>query len=198
MIVGLTGGIGSGKSAVRDLFAGLGIEIICADKIARDIVAPGTACLTAIVEHFGDALLTANGELDRQQLKQRIFTDAQAKAWLEELMHPQIREIMQQRAQQATSAYVILEIPLLFESDPNLLLDRTLVVDCSEETQISRVMKRDKVSADVVKAIMSQQVSRDYRLAHADDVISNEGSKEELAKQVAELHQNYLKLSAAA
>jgi len=195
MNIGLTGGIGCGKSAVRDHFAALGIEIICADTLAREIVAPNTPCLAQIAEHFGDSILTATGELDRQQLKHRIFSDPDAKTWLEQLLHPTIRTLMRERALAATSPYVILEIPLLFETAPNPILDRILVVDCSEETQIARVMQRDKISREAVEAIMKQQVPRDYRLAHADDVIDNDGNEEALVRQVNALHAQYLQMT---
>ena len=193
-VVGLTGGIGSGKSTVAELFAELGISVIDADIIAREVVAPGQAALQEIVNKFGQQILTTDGHLDRQQLRALVFSQPQQKAWLNNLLHPLIRQRMLEQTQQATSAYCILALPLLVENQLQTLLDRVLVVDVSEATQLSRTVRRDNNSEQQVRNIMQAQASRQQRLAHADDVICNDGEPTELAPQVKKLHNQYLAL----
>lgn len=194
MKIGLTGGIGSGKSTVAQLFSELGIPVIDADVIAREVVMPGAKALTKIVEHFGSTILTTNGELDRQQLRQKVFSDSKERKWLEQLLHPLILEEMKSRAEQLHGDYCLLVIPLLLEIAPYEIIDRILVVDIPEELQIIRAQQRDNTNAAQIDAIIKTQVNRLQRLAVADDVIHNDGNLADLKKQVLELHQFYLDL----
>jgi dephospho-CoA kinase len=193
-VVGLTGGIGSGKSTVAALFADLGITVIDADIIAREVVAPGEQALVSIVKRFGQTIVDQQGQLDRRQLRDRIFSQPEQKIWLNNLLHPLIRQQMLQQTRQATSSYCILAIPLLVENNLQTLVDRVLVVDVSEATQLSRTVRRDNNSEQQVKNIMQAQASRQQRLALADDVIYNDGDPTELAPQVKKLHNHYLAL----
>ncbi|MCH1926142.1 dephospho-CoA kinase [Shewanella sp. C32] len=195
VIIGLTGGIGSGKSTVANLFAEYGIAIVDADIIARDVVALGTAGLAAIVRHFGDAVLTSTGELDRAQLRERIFQQPAEREWLNGLLHPLIRTEMLQQCNAATSPYVLMVVPLLFENNLDSLVDRSLVVDVSPSTQLARTTSRDNVSATQVQNIINSQIGREQRLARADDIIENQGDIEQLRQHVAQLHQRYLQLA---
>ena len=195
MIVGLTGGIGSGKSEVSRRFQALGIKVIDADKIARDVVIPNSPALQKIVQHFGSKILTTDKSLDRTQLRDIIFTHPQEKKWLENLLHPIIREEIIQQLQQAEGAYVILESPLLLETTQHELADRILVVDASEELQLARACKRDNKNIDQINAIMATQFSRTERTEKADDIIINCGNISELDTQVKKLHALYLSLS---
>lgn len=191
LIIGLTGGIGAGKSTVCELFRNLGAPIIMADQIARDIVKPNTSNLTRIIQHFGKTILTPNGEIDRTLLRRRIFNDPNDKQWLEDLLHPQIQEKMLYSIKELTASYVILDIPLLLETKSHQHVDRILVVDTAEELQIKRIVSRDHVSHDDVLKIMNSQLSRTERIARADDIIYNENDLESLEKQVKELHKRY-------
>lgn len=194
-IVGLTGGIGSGKTTVANLFAELGIELVDADIVARQVVAPHSAGLKAIVAHFGEEILTPTYELDRAKLRQRIFSQDSERQWLNQLLHPMIRETMLQQVAAANSAYVIMVVPLLFENGLDRLVSRTLVVDISPELQVSRTVLRDAVEATQVNNIISSQWSRQDKLAKADDIIDNQGEISALQRQVLALHQRYLNLS---
>ncbi|MGL6122613.1 MAG: dephospho-CoA kinase [Shewanella sp.] len=194
-IVGLTGGIGSGKTTVANLFAEEGICLVDADIIARDVVAQGSKGLEAIVSHFGIEMLTASGELDRATLRQRIFSHPEEREWLNQLLHPMIRQEMLLQVEKATSDYVIMVVPLLFENGLDSLVNRTLVVDISPELQINRTIKRDNVDASQVNNIMNSQCSRDEKLARADDIIDNQAEISTLKQQVRVLHQHYLQLS---
>ncbi|UTF59656.1 dephospho-CoA kinase [Gilvimarinus sp. DA14] len=196
--IGLTGGIGSGKSAAADLFAAHGITVVDADIAAREVVEPGTACLDAIAEHFGAGILLPGGELNRRALREIIFNDPQAKAWLEALLHPAIRELIIQQLNEAPSPYVLLVSPLLLETDQHQLASRILVIDCDESEQIQRAAVRDNSDAERIKAIMATQLTRTQRLAKADDILHNHGTLEDLAPQVDALHQEYLQLAKAA
>ncbi len=195
LIVGLTGGIGSGKSEVSRRFTALGIEVIDADEIAREVVIPGKPALTEITEHFGKHLLTPNGDLDRPRLREIIFKDPDEKRWLESLLHPQINALIRERLQAASSPYAILASPLLLETKQDQLVDRVLVVDASEEQQIARASRRDTNRVEQIKAIMATQSNREARLARADDVIDNDGELSALDAQLIELHQRYLHLA---
>ncbi|MBN7818248.1 dephospho-CoA kinase [Bowmanella yangjiangensis] len=195
LVIGLTGGIGSGKTKVSDLFADLGIDIVDADLLAREVVEPGTPALKEITEHFGAEILQADGQLDRRALRERIFANPQEKSWLNSLLHPLIRQLMQTRSRQAKSPYCILAIPLLVENQLHQLVDRILVVDVKESIQCSRVVARDQVSEAQAEAILASQASRQQRLAAADDIIDNSGQVEALIPQVNKLHQQYLTLA---
>lgn len=195
-IVGLTGGIGSGKTTVSDSFAELGIDVVDADVIAREVVEPGTKALTAITERFGTSILNDDGFLNRSALRERVFNNEMDKAWLNQLLHPIIREEMIAQCRQAQSAYVILSVPLLIENKLQNLVDRILVVDCAEETQIQRGSKRDGVGAEQIKRIMQSQCTREERLQFADDVVDNDSSIDAVKQQVMKLNRNYLQLIA--
>jgi len=194
-VVGLTGGIGSGKTTVANLFAAEGITLVDADIVAREVVAPGSKGLEAIVTHFGAEILTPEGELDRAKLRQRIFSNPEEREWLNQLLHPMIRQEMLAQVEKATSAYVIMVVPLLFENGLDRLVNRTLVVDISPELQINRTVKRDNVDASQVNSIISSQSSRSEKLARADDIIDNQGEISTLKREVLALHQRYLQLS---
>ncbi|MGU3524455.1 dephospho-CoA kinase [Enterobacteriaceae bacterium C23F] len=193
--VALTGGIGSGKSTVANAFADLGTHVIDADIIARQVVEPGSTALQAIVTRYGAEMLLADGSLNRRQLRERIFTHADEKAWLNALLHPLIQQETQRQMQQATSPYVLWVVPLLVENKLWQKADRVLVVDVSEETQLKRTMQRDHVSEDHAKQILAAQATREQRLAVADDVIDNNGAPDAIALDVARLHARYLKLA---
>lgn len=194
-VVGLTGGIGSGKTTVANLFAAEGITLVDADIVAREVVALGSKGLEAIVTHFGAEILTPEGELDRAKLRQRIFSHPEEREWLNQLLHPMIRQEMLAQVEKATSAYVIMVVPLLFENGLDRLVNRTLVVDISPELQINRTVKRDNVDASQVNNIISSQCSRSEKLARADDIIDNQGEISTLKREVLALHQRYLQLS---
>jgi dephospho-CoA kinase len=194
-IVGLTGGIGSGKTAVSDRFAELGITVVDADVCARVVVEPGRPALAQIVDHFGPEVLQADGSLDRARLRQVVFTNEAERKWLERLLHPLIFDEMWSQLQAATSPYAILVSPLLVEAGQNAICQRILVVDVPEDVQLARTMARDANSAEQVKAIMASQASRDARLAKADDVIVNDSDLLMLKQRVDEIHHQYLALA---
>ncbi len=195
-IVGLTGGIGSGKTTVANLFADLGVDIIDADIIARDVVAKGSPALDSIGQHFGAQFVQADGQLDRALLRKRIFSHEQDKLWLNNLLHPLIREQLISQLKAASSPYCLLVAPLLIENSLRSLVNRVLVIDVKESTQIERTTKRDKNSTEQVQAIMNSQVSRKVRLDNADDLLNNDDcSLTMLTKSVVELHHSYLELS---
>lgn len=195
-VVGLTGGIASGKTTVANLFhQHFAIDIVDADLVARQVVQPGSVGLSAIVDHFGPEILTANGELDRASLRARIFDQADEKAWLNQLLHPMIRQEMIEQLKAVTSAYALLVVPLLVENRLQTLCDRVLVVDVEEQTQIERTIQRDGVDEQQVRAILNAQATRQARLAIADDVVKNDAKDQNLLQQVTELHQKYLAMS---
>ena len=194
--VGLTGGIGSGKSTVADLFAGLGVPVIDTDVIARALTAPRGMALDAVRTAFGDQVMQADGSLDRAALRRRVFSDADARHQLEAILHPLIRLAVEQQLVTLAAPYVLIVIPLLVETGTyQEVLDRVLLVDCPEDQQIARVMARSGLTLDEVKAILAAQAARAARLAIADDVISNTASPEALRTQVAALHRRYLAFS---
>ena len=195
--MGLTGGIGCGKSTVTALFAKLGVQYVDADIVAREVVQPGTACLAAICQHFGSNIVNQAGELDRAALRQRVFSNAADKAWLEQLLHPAIRQQLLAQLAALTSPYALLVAPLLLENKLQHLVQRVLVIDLAEDLQRQRAMARDNSSEQQINAIMAAQISRTGRLQLADDIITNDSSIADLTPRVAALHQQYLQLAAA-
>ena len=192
-VVGLTGGIGSGKSAVADLFAARGVVVIDTDAIAHQLTAPGGAAMPAIGAEFGAAVATPEGALDRAAMRSIVFADASARKRLEAILHPMIRRESERRLASADSPYAILMVPLLVESgDYRKRVDRVAVVDCREQTQIDRVMQRNGLSRPEVERILAAQATRAERLAAADDVIDNDGALAELAPRIERLHAAYL------
>ena len=196
-VVGLTGGIGSGKSMVAGMFAALEIDLIDADVAAREVVAPGTTALAEIVEHFGPDILMADGSLDRRGLRRIIFHQKQEKHWLETLLHPLIRRWLTQQISDRRSAYCLLISPLLLETGQAEMVDRILVVDVSVETQIARTLARDGGEESTVRAIIAAQIGRNQRLEHGDDIIDNDLPLQTLRQRVETLHQQYLTLAKA-
>ncbi|MEC7471477.1 MAG: dephospho-CoA kinase [Pseudomonadota bacterium] len=194
-LVGLTGGIGSGKTLVSDTFAQLGVDIVDADIIARDVVAPGSEGLGALVEHFGSDIVTASGELNRAALRELVFSNEEEKAWLNTCLHPRIRQAMQQAAANVNSSYGILAVPLLIENDLTGMVDRVAVVDCPEDMQLARAMQRDGSSETIIRNIIASQATREQRLAVADDVIDNSLTPEHTCEQVKALHATYQALA---
>ncbi|KEA53181.1 dephospho-CoA kinase [Mangrovibacter sp. MFB070] len=193
--VALTGGIGSGKSTVAALFANHGVSLVDADIIAREVVAPGQPALQKIAGHFGEQVINHEGALNRTALRELIFTDPKEKQWLNALLHPLIHQRTQQAIAQASSPYVLWVVPLLVENQLQQQADRVLVVDVSTETQLQRTMARDNVSRELAQHIISAQVSREARLAAADDIINNDGLPQTLTRDVARLHQRYMALA---
>jgi dephospho-CoA kinase len=195
--VALTGGIGSGKSAVAELFAGHGVTVIDADVISHALTAPGGAALAPIAEAFGAEILAADGALDRAALRERVFADPAARRRLEGILHPMIRARMQAALAADTGPYALLAIPLLVETGQTTLADRVLVVDAPEALRIARVGRRSGLAPEQVRRIMASQASREARLAAADDVIDNSGDLDALRPRIAGLHAQYLALAGA-
>ncbi len=193
--IGLTGGIGSGKSVVAKYFAKLSIPIIDADKIAHELLCPHTTTYKKIVAHFGMSLLTTQKLINRKKLRDIIFTNPKERQWLEKTLHPRIRSLMQQYATKLKAPYCIMVIPLLFETKFPIKTDRILVIDCPPNLQIKRVHKRDHSSTTQVRAIIKAQASRTFRFNKADDIIHNDGSLKHLEKSVKILHSYYLSLA---
>lgn len=192
-IVALTGGIGSGKTTISNVFSSLGVPLVDADIIAREVVAPGTPALQAIIAHFGVDILLPDGSLNRAMLRQKIFAAPAEKQWLNALLHPLIQIETQRQLNQVTAPYVIWVVPLLIENNLMHLADRVLVVDIPVEVQITRTMARDGINREQVENILAAQASRQDRLEKADDVIVNHNSEQDITSRVAELHQQYLK-----
>jgi len=193
--LGITGGIGSGKSSVCRFFAEQGIDIVEADDISREVVVPGSSCLKAIEAKFGREILLADGSLNRALMRERIFVSDENKHWLEALLHPAIRSLIIERLNSAKGPYCILSSPLMFETNQLGMVDRILVVDVPEAVQLERASARDGVTREQIQAIMNSQIHRDARLKRADDIIDNSGSLEETRKFALELHQKYLTIS---
>jgi dephospho-CoA kinase len=198
LIIGLTGGIGSGKSEASKRFAERGIVVVDADLVAREAVEPDRAALTQIAAHFGPDIIDTTGHLNRSKLREIIFSDPAEKQWLESLLHPIINAGIRHQLTNATSAYAILASPLLLETQQFQLVDRILVIDTSEQLQIERASYRDKNNEAQIKAIMQTQLSRQERCARATDIIQNHGNITELDAQVEKLHQLYLELAQSA
>lgn len=195
IVIGLTGGIGSGKTAVSDMFETLGIDVVDADIVARQVVAIGSTALDAIEAHFGKQAITNSGELDRQYLRERVFAKPSEKRWLDDLLHPLIRQQMVADVKAANSAYCILAVPLLVENNMMGMVDRVLVVDVDEQHQLTRAAGRDQQSVEKIQQIMSHQATRQQRLAVADDVIDNNKNLDALKKQVLQLDKKYRMLA---
>lgn len=191
LVVGLTGGIASGKTAVSRRFASLGVTVIDTDILAREVVAPGTAGLAAIRERFGDAVIDADGALDRRALRERIFSDPGARQDLEAITHPRIRGSVQARLAETPTPYALVVVPLLIETGWGEWMDRILVVDAPDHQQRERLMQRDGADPAEAERILASQATRDERLARADDVIVNDGDMAALDEKVAALHQRY-------
>ncbi|EEX95341.1 dephospho-CoA kinase [Vibrio orientalis CIP 102891 = ATCC 33934] len=195
LVIGLTGGIASGKTTVADLFnQKFGIEIVDADIVARQVVEPNTPGLNAIIEQFGNQVIQKDGTLDRAKLREIIFSQPESKAWLNQLLHPMIRKQMLDELTKVKSDYALLVIPLMVENNLQALADKILVVDVDEETQIQRTVERDKVDASQAKSILASQASREQRLAIADYVIKNDAKNQKLLPQITELHQKFLEM----
>jgi dephospho-CoA kinase len=190
--VGLTGGIASGKSTVASLFAALGVHVIDTDLLAREVVAPGQPLLQRIAQRFGAAVLKPDGSLDRSALRTIVFADPAARADLEQLTHPAIRALMEERSTKAGGEYQLLVIPLLVETAGKNRVDRVLVVDCDEDLQIRRLQSRDGSTLEQARAILAAQTTREARRAAADDVVMNNGDVPALRDQVARRHSRYL------
>ena len=196
--IGLTGGIGSGKTTVTDMFAALGAAIIDTDNIAHALTAPGGAAIPAIHAQFGQAFLTSDGAMDRAKMREYVFTEPSAKAHLEAILHPLIRIETERAAAEAAGAYLIFAVPLLVESGSwKQRVARVLVVDCPEALQVQRVMRRSGLNEAQVRAIMAAQATRAMRLAAADDVVVNDDGIDALAPQVDRLHARYLSLASS-
>lgn len=193
--IGLTGGIGSGKTTIADLFAELNVPVIDSDDIAREVVASGSQALEQIRHAFGERVIAADGSLDRSAMRELIFADTDQKRKLESIVHPKVRQSILMRVASLDAAYCIICVPLLVESGMVNLVDRVLVVDCPVETQIERVTKRDRLDEKIVRAIIASQATREQRKALANDLIDNASTDSMLAEQVKKLHNLYLYLS---
>ena len=194
MIIGLTGCIGSGKTAVSDSFESLGIDVVDADLASRVVVQKGKPCLLKIAQHFGEDILTKEAELDRAKLREIIFKSEEEKNWLESLLHPAIANQIQDELNASKSPYTILVSPLLLETNQKDFCSKVLAVDVPVETQVERTLKRDGVSKEQVQAIINSQISRNDRLNLADEVIVNDGTLEDLEIAVKILHEKFLSL----
>ncbi len=193
--IGLTGGIGSGKSAASDHFAKLGAEVIDTDLLSRELVVPGKPTLNEIIDAFGDDILAESGALDRKRLRNRIFADPEARKRLERILHPRIREAMLERARRSRAPYVVFVIPLLIETGQQTLVDRVLVIDLPESLQRQRVAARDGLDERQIEQILAAQVTREQRLQTADDVVCNGGTLTDLQREIESLHHKYLRQS---
>ena len=191
--VGLTGGIASGKTTISNLFAELGVPVIDTDVISRELLQPGQLAYRQVRQHFGESVVAADGRLDRAELRRIVFTDRSQKSWLEKMLHPLIFQrshdaILEHRR----AAYVLVVIPLLFETNFQSLVDRIVVVDCPAEVQIERLVRRDNIDEALARRMLAQQLDNAARLARAHDIIDNSADGKDLRSQVLELHQSYL------
>ena len=194
LIIGLTGGIGSGKSVASDKFKSLGIVVVDADVASRTVVEPGKPALKEIQDHFGSGIITAEGKLDRNKLREIIATDPEERKWLESVTHPKIGEQITKEISESTSVYTLFVAPLLLETNSQEMCSRVVVVDVPKDVQIQRTAKRDKVSSNQVEQMVAAQMEREKRLEKADDVLLNSGTIEDLEKQVEELHKKYIQM----
>ena len=195
LIIGLTGGIGSGKSVASDKFKSLGVAVVDADVASRTVVEPGKPALKEIQDHFGSGIITAEGKLDRNKLREIIATDAKERKWLESVLHPKIGEQITKEISESTSIYTLFVAPLLLETNSQEMCSRVVVVDVPKDVQIRRTAKRDKVSSNQVEQMVAAQMKREKRLEKADDVLLNNGTIEDLEKQVEELHKKYIQMA---
>lgn len=198
LVAGLTGGIGSGKSAASDCFVSLGVPVIDADRVARLVVEPGSDALNKIAAHFGEQVIQADGSLNRAALRRIVFDKERERNWLEALLHPLIRDHILDTLEQLDEQgheYAILASPLLLETDQHLLISKVIVVDCPEALQISRTMARDKIEEAQVRQILAAQMQREERLKHADFVLDNSGNEDQLRDAVNVLHPQLLQLA---
>lgn len=193
MIIGVTGGIGSGKTTTASFFQDLGIETINADEVCRTIVQDNSKVFNQIVEHFGDKILTNNNELNRAKLREIIFSNNNERVWIENLLHPIVNKEMLQTAKNLSAPYCIIDSPLIIESNFHLLVDKLIVIDCNEDKQIERIMKRNNFSKKEVQKIIDAQLTRDKRLQYADFVITNNDSLANLKSRVEIMHHKLLK-----
>jgi dephospho-CoA kinase len=193
--VGLTGGIGSGKSTAAALFAGHGVPVIDADEIARQLVTPGQPAYEQVIRTFGSGIVATNGRLDRDRLRRIVFADPEQRKRLEAILHPLVRREIQRETRRLQAPYCIIVIPLLIEANQRDLVDRVLVIDCDEELQLQRIAGRSQLTEDEIREIVSAQLSRTERLRHADDVILNNTDLGELGANVEARHQRYLTLA---
>ena len=194
LIIGLTGGIGSGKSVASDKFASLGITVVDADVASRTVVEPGMPALKEIESHFGSEIIGEDGKLDRAKLREVIASDTEKRKWLESILHPRIGDQIAKEISESTSPYTLFVAPLLLETNSQDMCERVVVVDVPKEVQVERTVKRDEVSTDQVEQIVSAQMEREKRLEKADDLLLNIGTIEELEKKVEELHEKYLQM----
>lgn len=194
-VVGLTGGIGSGKSAATAYFEKLGIDIVDADEVARDVVAPGSKGLKEIVNRFGNSILLEDGNLNRAALREKVFSDINEKNWLNNLLHPLIRLRMQHLISESTSPYCVLSVPLLVENKLTEMCNYVIVVDCPETMQLERALKRDGSTEETIRNIMASQATRNERIEAADTVLDNSTTLSALSAQIADLHNTLLALS---
>ena len=192
LVIGVTGGIGSGKTTVANLFSSLGTPVIDADELARQVVAPGQPAYEEILQHFGTTFLSKSGGLDRHRLREHIFSDPAKRDRLEAIVHPRVFAQMKRLLDRLAAPYAIVVVPLLIETGARELVDRVLVVDSPEELQIERTRRRDRTTRMAVEKILAAQLDRNTRLSAADDIIENDGSVEALAKAVSALHRQYL------
>ncbi|MEO1888831.1 MAG: dephospho-CoA kinase [Cycloclasticus sp.] len=195
LTIGLTGGIGCGKTTVSQLFKEKNVPVVDADEISHAIVQTGQPALVKLANAFGQQILLTNGALNREYLRELVFAKPNKKALLESILHPIIYRTMDQQLNAFDSPYGMLSIPLLFETKHQENIDRVLVIDCSEETQITRVKARDQLSDSMIGSIMDSQCSREFRLSHADDILNNDGTLEKLKSDIDKLHSLYLKIS---
>ncbi len=195
LIIGLTGGIGCGKTTVSQLFENKGIPVVDADDISHAIVQKGKPALALLIDAFGDEILSPNGSLNRESLRELVFSEPKEKKKLENILHPLVFEAIYQQLEQYDTPYGILSIPLLFETHQQSKVDRILVIDCSEKLQKKRVASRNQFSYSMIDSIIRSQCSRSFRLSHADDILNNNVSFDNLKKEVEQLHNTYLKMS---
>ncbi len=195
LIIGLTGGIGSGKSTVTTLFGKLGVPVVDADIVSRQVVEPGQPALTEITHQFGPSILTNEGQLDRQRLREVIFASAAKRRQLEKMLHPRILAEMKRQARQRATPYCIFAIPLLLEAGQQDEVERIVVVDATDDIRRQRIKKRDRLSDSEIDAILKTQLGRNERLAAADDIITNNGDLGALQQQVETLHRRYLNMA---
>lgn len=199
LVVGLTGGVGCGKSSACKIFSELGIDVIDADQISHELTQRNGAAIPVIRNQFGEDYVTADGALDRAKMRRLVFTDKDSRVKLEALLHPLILEIATKRILHSESPYVILAVPLLLETnDYGHLINRILVIDCDEQLQIMRTMTRSHLSEEEIKSIMAVQLNRKQRLEKADDIINNNGDIHKLKEKVIRVHRNYIDLSFSA